>query len=201
RYHGRVAQLLELTDRGLYCAAGGFYVDPWRPVGRAIVTHAHSDHARQGMGRYLTCPEGEHVLRTRMGSEARIDTVPYGQAVKVNGVTISLHPAGHILGSAQVRIEHHGEVWVVSGDYKVEPDATCTAFEPVRCHTFVTESTFGLPIYQWPDQASVFAEINGWWRENAGAGKASVLCGYSLGKAQRLIAGVDASIGPIYCHG
>jgi putative mRNA 3-end processing factor len=136
-----------------------------------------------------------------MESDARIETIPYGRKVVVNGVTVSLHPAGHILGSAQVRVEHQGEVWVVSGDYKTEPDPTCTAFEPVRCHTFVTESTFGLPIYQWPEQAAVFAEVNGWWRENAAAGRTSVLCGYALGKAQRLLAGVDPSIGPIYCHG
>lgn len=193
--------LLELTDRGLYCSAGDFYVDPWRPVDRAIVTHAHADHARQGMSRYLTCPEGEHVLRTRMGSDAAIETLPFGKKVVIHRVTVSLHPAGHILGSAQVRVENAGEVWVVSGDYKTEPDPTCTAFEPVRCHTFITESTFGLPIYQWPGQATVFAEINAWWRMNADVGKTSLLCGYALGKAQRLIAGVDASIGPIYCHG
>jgi putative mRNA 3-end processing factor len=136
-----------------------------------------------------------------MGSDARIETAPYGKKVAVNGVTVSLHPAGHILGSAQARVEHRGEVWVVSGDYKTEPDPTCTPFEPVRCHTFVTESTFGLPIYQWPDQRNVFAEVNAWWRENTDAGKTSVLCGYALGKAQRLLAGVDPSIGPIDCHG
>jgi len=194
-------ELLELTDRGLYCAAGDFFIDPWRPVNRAIVTHAHADHARRGSNRYLTVPEGEHVLRTRMGSDARIEMAAFGKKVVVNGVTVSLHPAGHILGSAQVRVEHAGEVWVVSGDYKTEPDPTCTPFEPVRCHTFVTESTFGLPIYQWPDQASVFAEVNDWWRSNAESGKTSILCGYALGKAQRLLAGVDPSIGPIYCHG
>lgn len=196
-----MTELLELTDRGLYCAAGDFFVDPWRPVDRAVVTHAHADHARRDSNRYLTVPEGERVLRTRMGASARIETVPYGKNVVVNGVTVSLHPAGHILGSAQVRVERAGEVWVVSGDYKTEPDPTCTEFEPVRCHTFITESTFGLPIYQWPDQATVFAEVNSWWRENADAGKTSLLCGYALGKAQRLLAGIDASIGPIYCHG
>lgn len=192
--------LLELSDRGLYCSAGDFYVDPWRPVDRAVVTHAHADHARRGSNRYLTVPDGEHVLRTRMGSDARIETAAFGKKIVVNGVTVSLHPAGHILGSAQVRVEHAGEVWVVSGDYKTEPDPTCTPFEPIRCQTFITESTFGLPIYQWPDQASVFAEVNDWWRGNVAAGKTSILCGYALGKAQRLLAGVDPSIGPIYCH-
>ncbi|MFO0957000.1 MAG: ligase-associated DNA damage response exonuclease [Isosphaeraceae bacterium] len=136
-----------------------------------------------------------------MGQQAVIDAVPYGSAVDLNGVRVSLHPAGHILGSSQVRVEHRGRVMVVSGDYKEEPDATCAAFEPVRCHTFLTESTFGLPIYRWPSQAAVFDEINAWWRSNREAGKASLLFGYALGKAQRLLAGLDPSIGPIYTHG
>jgi putative mRNA 3-end processing factor len=193
--------LLRLTERGLYCEAGDFYVDPWHPVGRAVVTHAHSDHARWGCERYLGSREGERVLRTRLGSKARIRTVGWGESVEVGGVRVSLHPAGHILGSAQVRIEHRGEVAVVSGDYKTEPDATCSAWEPVACHTFVTESTFGLPIYRWPPQAEVFAEINAWWRNNAEAGKASLILGYALGKAQRLLAGLDPSVGPIFTHG
>jgi putative mRNA 3-end processing factor len=193
--------LLRLTDRGLYCAPGDFYVDPWQPVERAVVTHAHSDHARWGCERYLASKEGERVLRTRLGGGARIRTAGWGEPVEVNGVRVSLHPAGHILGSAQVRVEHRGEVCVVSGDYKTEPDATCTPWEPVRCHTFVTESTFGLPIYRWPPQAEVFAEINAWWRANAEAGRASLILGYSLGKAQRLLAGLDPAIGPIFTHG
>jgi len=193
--------LLQLTDRGLFCEAGGFYVDPWRPVERAVVTHAHSDHARWGCERYLGSREGEQVMRTRLGRNARIRAVGWGEAVDVDGVRVSLHPAGHILGSAQVRLEYRGEVWVVSGDYKTEPDATCSPWEPVRCHTFVTESTFGLPIYRWPPQAEVFAELNQWWRGNAEAGRASLILGYALGKAQRLIAGLDPSIGPIFTHG
>ena len=136
-----------------------------------------------------------------MGPEAAIDAVRYGEAVDQNGVVLSLHPAGHILGSAQVRIEHQGKVWVVSGDYKVESDATCAAFEAVRCDVFVSESTFGLPIYRWPPQLEVFAAINAWWRANQEEGKPTVLFGYALGKAQRLLAGVDPSIGPIACHG
>ena len=141
------------------------------------------------------------MLRTRMGAEARIEAIPYGEPVWENGVRISLHPAGHILGSSQARVEYEGEVWVASGDYKVEQDATCTPFEPVRCDTFITESTFGLPIYRWRPQPEIFAQINAWWRENQAAGRASVLFAYSLGKAQRLLAGVDASTGPIFCHG
>jgi len=193
--------LLRITERGLYCEAGDFYVDPWMPVPRAVITHAHGDHARWGSERYLGAREGERVMRTRLGADAHIRAVDWGEAVDVNGVRISLHPAGHILGSAQVRVEHRGEVWVVSGDYKTEPDRTCTAFEPVRCHTFITESTFGLPIYRWAPQAEVFAEIDAWWRANQEAGKASILYAYALGKAQRLLAGVDPSVGPIYEHG
>lgn len=193
--------LLRLTDCGLYCEAADFYIDPWRPVGRAVVTHAHADHARPGSQSYLTSTLGEHVLRLRLGHQALIRTVTYGQPVEINGVTLSLHPAGHILGSAQVRVEHRGEVWVVSGDYKSEPDPTATPFEVVACHTFVTEATFGLPIYRWPSQDQVFAQINQWWRENQAAGRASVLVAYALGKAQRVLAGVDPSIGPIYVHG
>jgi putative mRNA 3-end processing factor len=193
--------LLRTTDRGLYCEAGDFFVDPWAPVDRAVITHAHGDHARWGSRRYLGSREGERVLRTRLGPDAKVQSADFGEALDVRGVRVSLYPAGHILGSAQVRVEHRGEVWVVSGDYKTEPDATCTAFEPVRCHTFVTESTFGLPIYRWEPQAETFARIDAWWRRNQEAGKCSVLFGYALGKAQRLLAGVDPGIGPIFCHG
>jgi putative mRNA 3-end processing factor len=193
--------LLRLTERGLFCEAGGFFVDPWRPVDRAVVTHAHSDHARWGCDAYLAAREGERVLRTRLGERAPLRLAEWGEPVEIGGVRISLHPAGHILGSAQVRLEHRGQVWVVSGDYKTEPDPTCTPWEPVACHTFVTESTFGLPIYRWPPQAEVFAEINDWWAANARAGRASLLLGYALGKAQRLLAGLDPSIGPIFTHG
>ena len=193
--------LLTLTERGLYCEPGDFYVDPWEPVDRAVITHAHGDHASLGSRAYLSSEVGLGVLRARLDPTATIRGVPYGHSVSLNGVTISLHPAGHILGSAQVRIVHRGEVWVVSGDYKTDPDPTCTPFEPVRCHTFITESTFGLPIYRWPSQESVFEEINAWWRANAAAGKTSMLYGYTLGKSQRLIAGLDPSIGPILTHG
>src|SRR5579859_494217 len=193
--------LLQLTESGLYCAAGDFYVDPWRPVERAVVTHAHGDHAYRGHKRYLIAAEGLRVMRTRLGLDAVIKTLPYGETLDVNGVKVSLHPAGHIRGSAQVRVEHGGEVWVISGDYKLDADPTCTPFEPVRCHTFVTESTFGLPIYRWPAPTEVFAAINAWWHANQEAGKASLLFGYALGKAQRLLAGLDPSIGPIFTHG
>jgi putative mRNA 3-end processing factor len=185
---------------GLYCVPGEFYIDPWRPVDRAVITHAHADHARVGHGSYLATEVGARVLRARLG-EISLDTLAYGETVVRNGVTVSLHPAGHVLGSAQVRMEYRGEVWVASGDYKVEADATCAPFEPVRCDTFITESTFGLPIYRWQPQAEVYAEINDWWRANAEDGRASVLYCYSFGKAQRILSGLDPSIGPIFCHG
>lgn len=194
-------ELLKLTPAGLYCEAGDFYVDPWQPVDRAVITHAHSDHARWGMSSYLCATPGLAVLRARMGDDAKIETLDYGQQITINGVRLSLHPAGHILGSAQVRIEDQGEVWVASGDYKTEPDKTCTAYEPVKCNTFITESTFGLPIYRWEPEAPVFQEINEWWVKNREAGKTSIIYAYTLGKAQRILSGLDTSIGPIFCHG
>lgn len=193
--------ILTVNDCGLYCEAGGFHVDPWKPVERAIITHGHSDHARWGMKRYLCTTDGECVLRTRLGPLAKVDTLEYGETLEIFGVKVSLHPAGHILGSAQVRIEVDGQVCVVSGDYKTEPDATCRPYEPVRCHTFVTESTFGLPIYRWPGEETVFRQINAWWRSNVGQGRTSIIYGYALGKAQRILSGLDPSIGPIFCHG
>ena len=193
-------ELVELRPEGLYCAPGDFYIDPWRPVDRAVITHAHGDHARPGHNRYLAVQESAPVLRKRLG-DVSLDLVAYAQPIHINGVKVSFHPAGHVLGSAQVRIEHGGKVWVVSGDYKLEADATCAPFEPVRCHVFITESTFGLPIYRWSPQRMVFDDINAWWRANAEASKASILFAYAFGKAQRILAGVDASIGPIVCHG
>ncbi len=196
--------LIVQRPEGLYCPPGDFYIDPWRPVDRAVITHAHADHARRGHGHYLAAAPAEGVLRARLG-EVTLQPLAYGEAVEHHGVRISLHPAGHVLGSAQVRLEHGGQVWVASGDYFVsgagDDNRTCAPFEPVRCDCFITESTFGLPIYRWRPQREVFADIDAWWRANAQAGRASVLMGYSFGKAQRLLAGVDASIGPILVHG
>jgi putative mRNA 3-end processing factor len=192
--------LIELSPAGLYCPAGGFHIDPWRPVDRAVITHAHSDHARRGMRQYLAATPGRGVLADRVGLDADIATLAFGEALTLGDVRLSLHPAGHILGSAQVRVERAGEVWVVSGDYKVAPDRTCDAFEPVRCHTFITECTFGLPVYRWAPQAETFAEVNAWWRANRDAGRVSAVGAYSLGKAQRVLAGLDPGIGPIFCH-
>ncbi|MGN0926761.1 ligase-associated DNA damage response exonuclease [Ectopseudomonas mendocina] len=193
--------LVVARPEGLYCPPGDFYIDPWRPVERAVITHAHGDHARRGNGHYLAAAPGAGILRSRLGDDISLQTLAYGERLDHHGVTLSFHPAGHVLGSAQVRLEYQGEVWVASGDYKVEPDGTCAPFEPVRCHTFITESTFGLPIYRWPSQAEIIAGIDAWWRANAAAGKASVLFAYSFGKAQRILHGIDASIGPILVHG
>lgn len=194
--------MLRVTDSGLWCEAGDFFIDPWRPVPQAVVTHAHSDHLTHGCGRYLVSERGLGVARERLGTwQDRAEGIPFGETRTINGVRVSLHPAGHILGSAQVRVELDGEVWVASGDYKTDPDPTCDAWEPVRCHTFITESTFGLPIYRWPTSDAVFAEINAWWRDNLAAGRTSLLFGYGLGKAQRLLAGLDPSIGQILLHG
>lgn len=200
------SDLIVQRPEGLYCPQGDFHIDPWRPVERAIITHAHADHARTGNTHYIASVPSEGVLRSRLGANIDLLALPYGEAIVHNGVRISLHPAGHVLGSAQVRLEHEGHVWVASGDYFVsghadDHNATCEPFEPVRCHCFITESTFGLPIYRWRPQREVFDDINAWWSANAQAGRSSLLMGYSFGKAQRILAGVDASIGPIVVHG
>ena len=183
--------ILELTPSGLFCRNGDFYIDPWRPVKRAIITHAHADHARGGSHSYLCTRETKALLTARLGSGIQIETLEYGQILSINAVRLSLHPAGHILGSAQVRVEKDGFVWVVSGDYKRNLDPTCAPFEPLRCHTFISESTFGLPIFRWPEPNQVVAEINAWWRSNREDGRTSILFAYALGKAQRILAGLD----------
>ncbi|MGI8965662.1 MAG: ligase-associated DNA damage response exonuclease [Limisphaerales bacterium] len=193
--------LLENTERGLFCRPGNFYIDPWKAVDFALLTHAHSDHARWGCGKYLVAERGLNLFRERLGSAASIQTISFGQTVIHNGVTISFYPAGHILGSAQIRLEYQGEIWVVSGDYKIDADQTCDAFAPLRCHVFVTESTFGLPLYRWRAPSEIFSEINQWWRDNQTKERASLLFSYSLGKAQRILAELDGEIGLIFLHG
>jgi putative mRNA 3-end processing factor len=195
------SSLIINTDRGLYCAAGDFHIDAWGPVNRTIVTHAHADHARRGSARYLTARDGVHVLRKRMGADPTIDPVDYGTTLDLNGVRVSLHPAGHVLGSSQVRIEHRGEVWVFTGDYKRQRDPTCVPFELVRCDTLITECTFGLPIFRWRDPQIVADEINDWWRKNVERERTSLLLAYTLGKSQRVLSMLDPSIGPILLHG
>ena len=193
--------ILQNTDVGLYCAEGDFYIDPRQPVRRAVVTHAHSDHARWGCRHYLAARTGALLLRMRLGTEADFQFLEYGESLHVGGVKVSFHPAGHMLGSAQVRLESRGRVEVVTGDYKLGSDPTCANWEPVRCHLMITESTFGLPIYRWPDEEKVCKAINDWWRESQATGKCCVLYGYAIGKSQRLLASLDPSIGPIFTHG
>lgn len=193
--------LISLTGKGLYCEPGDFYIDPWKPVKKAVLTHAHADHTYQGSRSYLVPEEGLLLSRIRLGDEANISTAKYREITTIKDVKISFHPAGHVLGSAQVRIEHKGEVWVVSGDYKLMPDATCAPFESVPCHHFITEATFALPIYRWTPTEIIFEEINDWWRSNREKGKTSVIFAYSLGKAQRIMNGIDRSIGKIFTHG
>jgi putative mRNA 3-end processing factor len=193
--------LIRLTSKGLFCERGDFYIDPWKPVKRAVLTHAHADHTYRGNQAYLVPEEGVRLTRIRLDDDAKITTARYGKKQDIQGVKLSFHPAGHVLGSSQVRVEYKGEIWVVSGDYKLMPDATCTPFEQLKCHKFITEATFGLPIYRWSPTALVFEEINEWWRQNREEGKASVIFAYSLGKAQRIMNGIDASVGDIYTHG
>lgn len=179
--------VLQFTDNGIYCPAGDFYIDPWKPVARAVITHAHADHARSGNQYYLCENATVPLLRLRLGTDIHVQGIAYGESLFFNGVKVSLHPAGHMIGSAQIRVEQNGEVWVVSGDYKLENDGLSTPFEPLRCHTFITESTFGLPIYRWAPQQQIFDHITQWIYANQQAEKASVILAYSLGKAQRLL--------------
>ncbi|MCB0568843.1 MAG: ligase-associated DNA damage response exonuclease [Phaeodactylibacter sp.] len=192
--------LLEFSEKGIFCRAAGVHIDPWRPVERALITHGHADHSRWGHRSYLCTETARPVIRHRLG-DVNIQSVKFGEQLEINGVDFSFHPAGHIPGSAQIRVAHKGEVWVVSGDYKLENDGLSEPFEPVRCHTFITESTFGLPVFRWKKQEDVFGEINEWWRANKAEGKMSILAGYALGKAQRLLRGLDSSIGAIFTHG
>ena len=192
------APLLTFTDKGIYCPEGGFHIDPRGKVDRALITHGHSDHAGRGHGSYLCTEAALPVIRHRLGRIVA-EGVGYGEVRQIGGVRVSFHPAGHAPGSAQIRVERGGEVWVVSGDYKVAADGLSEAFAPVQCHTFITECTFGLPIFRWRPEAEVLGEIREWWARNAAAGVVSVLAAYSFGKAQRLMAGL-AGGGPIWTH-
>jgi putative mRNA 3-end processing factor len=178
--------LIQFTNSGIYCRQADVYIDPWKPVNKAILTHAHSDHARTGSKYYLAHKDSEFILRYRLG-EITLQTLKYYETITINGVLISLHPAGHVTGSAQVRLEYHGEIWVVSGDYKVQNDGFTIPFEPVKCQHFVTESTFGLPIYNFPKASDVNLQLNSWVNHNALQGLNSVIIAYALGKAQRVL--------------
>ncbi len=193
--------LLSFNDKGIYCKQADVYIDPWRPVKKALITHAHADHARPGSKSYLAQFDSVAIMRYRLAEDIEVQGVAYGEMIKINGVSFSFHPAGHIPGSAQIRAEYKGEIWVVSGDYKLGEDGISDPFQPVPCHHFVTESTFGLPVYSWKPQRLIFDEINDWWQQNQQEGKLSLLGAYSLGKAQRLINGLDSSLGPVFTHG
>jgi putative mRNA 3-end processing factor len=199
--------LLQWRPEGLYCPLGGFYIDPWKPVERALITHAHADHAKAGHQAYLATPDTVALMQARLGlQETACERIAYGASKRIGAVRVSFHPAGHIPGSAQILVEHRGNRWVCSGDYKTDNDGWCQPFEPVPCRVFITESTFGLPIYRWPNASSVFSDMLAWWADNRAHGRCSVLVGYSLGKAQRLLKGLQAAApeglpGPLFAHG
>jgi putative mRNA 3-end processing factor len=191
--------VLTFTDRGIYCPAGDFHIDPWRPVPRALITHGHSDHARWGMDAYMATHQALPVIRRRLGV-ITAEGIAYGETRRIGDASVSFHPAGHVPGSAQIRVTVGGESWVVSGDYKTEADGLAEPFEPVPCHAFISECTFGLPVFRWEPQPAVMARIAAWWQTNAAQGKTSVLGAYSFGKAQRLLAGLP-DLGPVLTHG
>ncbi len=193
--------MIEFRLEGIYCPQADVYIDPWRPVDKAILTHGHSDHARPGSKHYLCHRLSKEIVKYRLGQEISIQTLEYGESIFLNGVQISLHPAGHIIGSAQVRLAYNGEVWVISGDYKVFDDGVSTPFEAVKCHHFITESTFGLPIYDFIPYTDIYEDMNHWWRKNKIEGLNTVFIGYSLGKAQNILKHLDRSVGKIFLHG
>lgn len=191
-----------MRPEGLYCPAGDFYIDPWRPVARAVITHAHSDHGRPGMAAYWCSSTTEPLLRQRVGRESRIQGHPFGESFALGRALISLHPAGHVLGSAQIRIEVGSRVAVVTGDHNASHiHGAAEPYEPVPCDLFITESTFGLPIYRWQPWQQTLAEIHDWWRLNRAAGRTSILPCYPLGKTQRILAALDPAAGPIGVNG
>lgn len=192
--------LLEFTDKGIYCDLAKVYLDPWKPVDKAIISHGHADHSRWGHKQYITHHRNIPIIKHRLGDIKAIG-VEWGEGLYINNVKFSLHPAGHIIGASQIRVEHKGEVWVFTGDYKTENDGISTPYESVKCHTFITECTFGLPAFSWIPQQEVLNNINQWWAQNKANRQTSVLFGYSLGKAQRLLKYLDTDIGKIYTHG
>ncbi|SHE58867.1 putative mRNA 3-end processing factor [Psychroflexus salarius] len=192
--------LLVFNTKGIYCKIADVYLDPWKPVKNAIITHGHADHSRYGHQNYITHHDNIPIIKHRLG-DISVTGKNYGESFSINNVKFTLYPAGHIIGSSQVRVEHKGEVWVFTGDYKTENDGVATPYEPVKCHTLITECTFGLPAFKWKPQAEVFKEINTWWKQNRAENKTSILFGYSLGKAQRILKFLDTEIGKIYTHG
>ena len=192
--------LLQFNEKGIYCAAAKVYLDPWKPVDKALISHGHADHSRYGHKQYIMQHTNVPIIKHRLG-DIEVAGKEFGESFTINNVKFSFHPAGHIIGSSQIRVEYKGEVWVFTGDYKTEDDGIAVPYEPVRCDTFITECTFGLPAFKWVPQAQVMSDINQWWADNQAEGRTSVLFGYSLGKAQRLIKHLDTNIGKIYTHG
>ena len=192
--------LLAFNQKGIYCEAADVYLDPWKPVKKAIISHGHADHSRWGHEQYITHHTNVPIIKHRLG-DITVTGKEWNETFTINGVKFSLHPAGHIIGSSQIRVEYKDEVWVFTGDYKTEDDGLAVPYEVVKCHTFITECTFGLPAFKWVPQEQVFNDINTWWQQNRDDGKTSVLFGYSLGKAQRILKHLDTSIGQIYTHG
>lgn len=192
--------MIQFTPKGMYVPQANVYIDPWQAVDYALITHAHSDHARVGSTQYLSHHQSIPILQKRLGA-GNFTGIEYGKTIVINGVSFTFYPAGHVLGSAQIKVEYKGEIWVASGDYKLNNDLVCAPFEPVKCHTFITESTFGLPIYKWQTQAAIMDDINAWWKKNKEERKCSVILAYSLGKAQRILQHIDTAIGNVYVHG
>lgn len=191
-------EILIQRPEGIYCPAGDFYIDPKRSVPRALITHGHSDHARKGSKSYLCHEDSINILKLRLGENLKYQGIKYGKKIQIGDAIVSFHPAGHILGSAQIRIEVKGEVWAISGDYKTLPDSTCPGFEPIFCNVFVTESTFALPIYHWKEDSEIFKEILSFWENNRKNNLTSIIHAYSLGKTQRILSGLKEKPGDIY---
>ncbi len=192
--------LVTVLNEGLYCGLGGFFIDPWRAVDVALITHAHSDHARSGSNKYIATQVSEGILRKRLGDDVNFQGVSYGEQLKLGETWVSFHPAGHVLGSAQIRIEHRNQVWVISGDYKRCTDPTCTPFEVVPCDVFITEATFGLPIYNWDAGQKTCQHIYDWWQSDGD--RPSILFCYAFGKAQRVLSELTQfTERPVYVHG
>lgn len=192
-------KFIKFTKKGIYCIPGKFYLDPWYPVDYAIISHGHADHSRWGNKHYLCHQNSKNILLHRLGKDISIETLNFNQIKTINGVKVSFYPAGHIIGSVQIKLEYKGKVVVFSGDYKTNPDFITTPFEPVKCHEFITESTFGLPIYSWKTEAELQSQLQQWIVNNQKQNKTSVFFGYSLGKAQRIMSLVDG-IDEVYVH-
>ncbi len=192
--------LVRVEKAGMYCAEGDFYIDPWGPVKNAVITHAHSDHSRMGSENYFASEKSLLIIKHRLGADIKITGKKYGEKFKLGNTTVSFHPAGHILGSSQVRIEAAGQVWVASGDYKRTYDPSCDSFEVVPCDVFISEATFALPLYHWETGKKTAERIYDWWQSDL-TRPSMVFC-YALGKAQRILAELqNFTDNTIYLHG